>query len=39
MQISEKIIKELQNFFEKKYGKKLSKEETIESANNLLRFF
>jgi len=39
MQISEKSIKEFQDIFEKKYGKKLSREETIESANNLLRFF
>jgi len=39
MQISEKSIKEFQDIFEKKYGKRLSREETIESANNLLRFF
>lgn len=39
MQISEKSIKEFQDIFEKKYGKRLSREEAIESANNLLRFF
>jgi len=37
--LSEKTIKEFQDIFEKKYGKRLSKEEAIESANNLLRFF
>jgi hypothetical protein len=37
--LSEKSMKEFQDVFEKKYGKKLSKEEAIESANNLLRFF
>jgi hypothetical protein len=37
--LSEKSIKEFQDVFEKKYGKKLSREETIESANNLLGFF
>jgi len=39
MLLSEKAIKEFQDIFEKKYGKKLSREEAIESANNLLRFF
>jgi len=39
MQISEKSIKEFQGIFSQKYGKRLSREESIESANNLLRFF
>ena len=39
MQISEKTIKELQDFFEKKYDKRLSREEAIESANSLIRLF
>jgi len=39
MQISEKTIKEFQDIFEKKYGKRLSREEAIESTNNLLRLF
>jgi len=39
MLLSEKSIKEFQDIFEKKYGKRLNREEAIESANNLLRFF
>ncbi|XOB41820.1 MAG: hypothetical protein ACKKMS_00250 [Candidatus Nealsonbacteria bacterium] len=39
MQISEETVKELQEIFEKDYGRKLSKKEVSEAAYNLLGFF
>jgi len=39
MQFAEETIKRFQDIFEKKYGKKLSQEEALESMNNLLEFF
>ncbi|MCK4520437.1 hypothetical protein KAT95_01030 [Candidatus Parcubacteria bacterium] len=39
MQISEETIKRFQKIFEKDYGKKLSRQETFEAANNLVGFF
>ncbi|NQU77364.1 hypothetical protein HQ544_01565 [Candidatus Falkowbacteria bacterium] len=38
MQLTDKQIKEFQDIYEKKYGKKLSWEEAIDAANNLMGF-
>ena len=39
MRFSEEQIKEWQDIFEKDYGKKFSRQETFEAANNLVAFF
>ena len=39
MNLTDKQITEFQQMFEKKYGKKMSRQEAEESAVNLLSFF
>lgn len=39
MQFSDKSIKEFQDIFERKYGKKITREEAEESARSLVNFF
>lgn len=39
MQISEETVKRFQRIFEEDYGRKLTKKEAFEAANNLLGFF
>lgn len=39
MQFTEEQIAKFQKIFEKDFGKKMSREEAIESATNLIRYF
>ena len=39
MQLTEKQITEFQRIYEKEFGVKMNREEAVESASNLIRYF